>query len=375
VAHDAPTVLVAGLGDLGSRVLELLAGEPSVAELVGCGRASPRSLGSVHQAALVADALGGPSSVRHVAADLRDPSALAAALQDTTPDVVVLAGSRHSWWRTPPAASPAPYGVWLPLQLSLTRTFMRVLAEEGLASRVVALAYPDAAGTVLAAEGLAPHVGGGNVAEVAAKLRVVTAARTGVPRSDVDVRLVLHHAAERLAFSLFDPAATADSGPLPPYWARVKVAEEVLPAEDVDELLRSDYPLPTGTGSHQLTAATTVELVRGLLADVPRRLHAPAPGGLPGGYPVVVSRHGVELDLGDELTLDEAVRVNQLAARSDGIEEITPDGTILFTEEASTAARELLGVRLRSVALDDLDRCADALEAALERLGRGSAGR
>jgi hypothetical protein len=358
---------VAGLGDLGSRVLELLAGESSIGTLLGCGRVSAGSLGTVHQAALVSDTLGGAATVAHVRADLADRGSVAAALRATTPDVVVLAGSRHSWWRTPPAAEAVPYGVWLPLQLSLTRTLMQALTDVGLPTRVVALAYPDAAGPVLAAEGLAPHVGAGNVAEVAAKLRVLAAASSGVPRGEVDVRLVLHHAAERLAFSLFDPGSTV-GGPLPPYWASVTVGGRPLPPEVVDDLLRSDYPLPAGTGSHQLTAATTVDLVRALTGDAPRRLHAPAPGGLPGGYPVVVSEDGVEVDLGDDLTLDAAIDLNQRAARFDGIEEVGADGTVVFTDEASGAAREVLGVELGSVAPDELERCADELQQALARL-------
>jgi hypothetical protein len=365
------SVLVAGLGDLGGRVLELLAADDRIGTLTGCGRRTEEATALVHQAALVSAASRGAERVGHVEVDLGSEPAVREVLDRARPDVVVFAASRHSWWRTPAAARNLPYGVWLPLQLSLLRVFMRALRASAARSTVVALVHPDAAGPVLAAEGLAPDVGAGNVAEVAAKLEVLVAEEHGCRRADVDVRLVLHHAAERLAFSLFDPgpgpgSSTSD----PPYLARVTVAGEVLPDDEVDRLLRQPYPLPQGTGSHQLTAATVGALVGALLDDAPQRLHVPAPSGLPGGYPVVVHRGAVELDLPPGVDRAEAVAVNERAARHDGIAEVGADGRIILTEEASAAAADVLGLHLERVGPDDLDRVADELAEALDRLHR-----
>lgn len=368
------TVLVAGLGDLGGRVLELLAGNTAISELLACGRRTPYSAALIAQTALIADTLGGAALVAHVETDLTDHAAVTQMLRSTAPDVVVFAASRHSWWRTPPAARSLPYGVWLPLQLYLLRTFMRAHRDAGATAPVVALPHPDAAGPVLAAEGLAPHAGAGNVAEVAAKLRLLAAVELGCRREQVDVHLVLHHAAERLAFALFAPSEQAgprrptDPGtaaPTPPYLARVAVRGEPLPADVVDRLLRQSYPLPTGTGSHQLTAATAVRLVDALLADEPQRLHVPAPAGLPGGYPVRVGGRAVVLDLPATITLAEAVAVNERAAAFDGISAIGPDGTVHYTEQATRGAQDVLGLRLQDVALTALDEVADQLDHAL----------
>lgn len=367
VEKRGATVLVAGLGDLGGRTLELLSGNPRIGTLLGGGSATERSASLVAQAGLIAETLHGAAHVAHLAVDLADVSAVASALRRSAPDITVFAASRHSWWRTPPAARTLPYGVWLPLQLSLMRTFMRAHREAGSHSTVVALAHPDAAGPVLAAEGLAPDVGAGNVAEVAAKLRLLTAAEHSSRRDEVDVRLVMHHAAERLAFALFDTGAS--TGELPPYLAEVTVRGKPMPAADVDRLMHQPYPLPDGTGSHQLTAATVSALVDALIGEEPQRLHVPSPAGLPGGYPVTVSGGGIELDLPEGIDLSEAITVNEQAARFEGIAGIDADGTLHYSEAATAAAREVLGLTLTDVPLERLAEVANDLDRAQRTVG------
>lgn len=370
-AHG-PTVLVAGLGDLGGRTLEMLAGHPRVGRLVGCGSASARSAGLVAQAALIADTLGGPDRVDHEPVDLSDQDSVADCLTRVAPDVVVFAASRHSWWRTPTVARSVPYGIWLPLQIALLHTFMRAHRDTGSTSVVVALPHPDVAGPVLAAEGLAPHTGAGNVAEVAAKLRLLAAAQEGCAREEVTVRLVLHHAAERLAFPLFDYSASGSTAGVaataparPPYVAEVTVRGERMATDVVDGLLSGPYPLVDGTGSHQLTAATTARLVDALLGDEPQSLHVPSPAGLPGGYPVLVGRGSVEVDLPPTISLADAVSVNERAAVFDGIRAIGPDGTVHYSDEARATAREVLHLSLEDIPLSGLTRAAARLDTVL----------
>lgn len=366
------SVLVAGLGDLGARVLDQLAADPRLGRLVGAGRATRRAEMLVAQAALIADAVEGPRHVEHRPVDLGDRGAVATLLRDVRPDVVVFAASRHSWWRTAPAATSLPYAVWLPLQVTLLRTFMQAHRDVAATARVVTLPHPDVAGPMLAAEGLAPHVGAGNVAEVAAKLRMLVTAERRCHRRDVEVHLVLHHAAERLAFSVFDrphrePEASRHPGP--PYLAEATVGGEPVEQHVVERLLRSPYPLPPGAGSHQLTAATTVRLVHALLGDEPQRLHAPAPGGLPGGYPVTVSSGAVRLDLPPSIATQDAVAVNERAAAHEGVASVEEDGTLLLTPEASAAALAVLGLQLHAVPPSELDTVADELERAAAALG------
>jgi hypothetical protein len=361
------TVLVVGMGDLGRRVVEALSEHP-VARLVAAGRDLREASAVAGQAALVAALADGPRTVEPARIDLEDVDATAAELARLRPSVIVLAASRVTWWRLPERAAAVPYGAWLPLQLQLVRRLMEARAATGLDAPVVALPYPDAVGPVLAGAGLAPQLGAGNVLEMAAKLTALAAARAEVRREAVEVRLVAHHATERLAFSAFGALAGGGGPPgPPPVLAQVLVDGSPLAEDTVRADLTAPYPLPAGRASHRLTAAATAATVAALLSDVPRRLHAPAPGGRPGGYPVRISRAGVELDLPDGLAEEDAVAVNAVAGRWDGIEAIAPDGTVTFGAWLSDALHAALGLRLQRVAPSEQEAVAEELLARLER--------
>ena len=353
VSASGATVLVVGVGDLGGRVLTALARSPNIDRLVAAGRDDARTGAHAGQAALMARLSGGPRAVESVRVDLHDVDATAAALAQADPDVVVMGATEHTWWRD--ARAELPYAAWLPLQLPLVRALMRARADGAPDAHVVSLPFPDAVGPILAAEGLAPTVGAGNVAEVAAKLEVLAG-------DGADVRLVMHHASERVALSAFASlAGTRDEPGDAPWTARVAVDGTDLAPERIDALFRSPYPLRDGRDTHELTAASTVAVVEGLLADEPVRAHVPAPGGRPGGYPVLLSRAGVALDLPPGLTEADAIDLNARAACWDGVAAIADDGTVRLTEHAATALSRAIGSEVGAIAPGDHDALAAAL--------------
>lgn len=347
-AHEA-TVLVAGLGDLGTRAVHALARLP-VGRLVAAAREAEHAAVVANRAGLVAELSGGAGRVEAAHLDLDDPEATARTFGALAPDVIVAAASRHSWWRTPPGLRPLPYGAWVSLHVPLVRavTAAREAAVPG--ARVVGLPHPDAVGPILAGTGLAPDVGAGNVAEIAAKVRLAAARRAQVPREDVDVRIVAHHAAERHVLSL---SSERDGSPepetRPPVRAVVTVAGTPLGEDEIRSLLGSPFALGEARETHEVTAASTAEVVAALLADERRRLHAPAPHGRPGGYPVSIGRAGIALDLPPGLDEETARAVNAVASRWDGIEAIGPDGTVTFTATVAERSEQLLGLRLERV--------------------------
>lgn len=363
-------MLVVGPGDLGHRVVDALARAPGVERLVVGGREPGRVAGVAGQAALVARLAGGPRHVEGVHLDLDDVDATAGVLRRLDPTVVVHAASRHTWWRVPEHVGAVPYATWLPLHVPLTRALMEARAAAGVAAPVVALAFPDAVGPVLAGHGMAPELGAGNVAEIAAKLEVLAAAVHGVAQEAVDVRLVAHHATEREAFSAFSSLGRAPGpqGPAPLH-ASIHVDGERLDAQQIRELFTAPYPLGDGRETHALTAAATVRTVLALLSETPERVHVPAPAGLPGGYPVTASRAGVELDLPAGLSHDDACAINAVAARWDGIEHIDDRGTVTFTPAAADAFARLVGVRVDALTLDEHAAVAAELHARLQRSG------
>lgn len=367
---------VVGLGDLGARIVDSLARLP-VGRIVAVDRSAERADSVAGQAGLVAGTLGGASRVEPSAGDVGDVAATASLLGALDPDLIVMTASRHTWWRTPPSIAAVPYGIWLPLHLGLVRDLMRARNEAGVRGRVVALPCPDLVGPVLAGMDLAPELGAGNVAEVASKLARLVSLEESAPPEEVSVRLVAHHAVERFAFEAFSvlggPAGGLAGGP-PPFRARVEVRGRSLPAEHLRELLRRPYPLLAGRDNHALTAAATTATVAALLGDEPRLVHVPAPAGRPGGYPVRASADGLELDLPEGTTEADAMAVNATAARWDGVEEIREDGTVTFTREASVAAERLLGLRVSSCSVGEIDDLAAEMEARKAEVTRRGGG-
>jgi hypothetical protein len=365
-ANRDDSVLVLGLGDLGLRVVDVLSQWPG-GRLVTAARNEEHARAVAGQAALAAALCDGPRTVEPAHADLDDRDGVAALLARVQPDAIVLAASRLTWWRVPEHARSLPYGVWLPLHVPLVRALVQACEAAGVRAPVVALPFPDAVGPVLAGAGLAPATGAGNVLEMAAKLVAVVTERKQVDRNAVDVRLVAHHATERMAFSAFGAVGGGEGGPPgpPPLHATVSVNGEPLADEEVRDLLVTAYPLLSGRATHGLTAAATAATVTALLSDEPRRLHVPAPAGRPGGYPVRVSRAGIELDLPPGLTEADAIAINSVAARWDGIERIEPDGAFVYTRWVSDELERTLGLRLERVEPADAAAIADDLMARL----------
>jgi hypothetical protein len=351
------TVVVIGLGDLGSRVLDILARSGKIERLVGSSRDAEHGEARAAQCRLVAALQGGPRRVEFVQNDVSDVAATAGLLRRLDPDVIVTAASRHTWWRR--GVEGVPYGAWLPLQLTLVRDLVRARNDAGIAAPVVCLPFPDNVGPALAPLALAPELGAGNVTETAAKLELLAG-------DGAEARLVLHHAAQRYAFPDFAALGGGETEE-PPWAAEVRVGGEPLPYGRVRELFHAPWPLPWGRDSHDLTAAATAQIVEALVSDDPVRTHAPAPNGRPGGYPLLVSRGAIALDLPAGLTEDEAVAINAGAARWDGLERVEPDGTLVFTDAVADATERHLGVRVDRVAPSDNDAVADELEGARDQ--------
>jgi len=363
---DDDCVLILGLGDLGQRIANVLSHRPCGRLVVGA-RDAEVARAVAGQARLISTLCDGPRSVEAACIDLSDKDATAAELARISPDVIVLTASRLTWWQLPEQLASVPYGAWLPLQLTLVRALMEARGTAGITAPVVALPYPDAVGPILAGAGLAPELGAGNVLEIAAKLQTLAAEQNGTSRDNVQVRLVAHHATERTAFKAFE--VLAGTGPLthPPFLAKISVNGEPLGDEIVQNYFNSPYSLPSGRATQRLTAAATASTVRALRSHIPQSLHVPAPGGRPGGYPVTVSRAGVKLDLPDGVSEAEAIAVNAVAARWDGIERIAPDGTVTFTTDASNEIKRTLGLRLERITLDEHPAVADELAARLRQ--------
>jgi NAD(P)-dependent dehydrogenase (short-subunit alcohol dehydrogenase family) len=339
-----PTLMLIGLGGLGSVLLELLAREDGLGRIVVGSRNVERGVAHCNLAQLGALAQGYAPAIRFVPLDLDDPQAVAEVVRRETPDVIVSTATRQTWWLPdllPPAQAAvinsAGFGVWLPVHLTLTQKLMQALRLANYDGITLTAPFPDVVNCVLGRLDLAPTCGIGNLDEIVPKLRLLAAERLGTPLDAVRVLLVAHHALEPAAFG-----APVDK--VPPFFVRVEHGgQDVTRAICAGELLLAPYPLPAGPATHFLTAGSAVRLIRACLSDAGALLHAPAPNGLPGGYPVIASRAGVRPASIAGITLAEAISINERSHRFDGVERIEADGTVVFVPAAADVLRRALG--------------------------------
>lgn len=366
-----PRIMLVGLGDLGSAVLEFLAREPGLGPILVVSRNATRGERRVNLARAGATAQGFTPSIRFAPLDLDQSGRLSALVAREQPEIILSTATRQTWWLAdllPPGQAArlrrARFGAWLPLHLSLTLKLMRELRAARYRGITLTAPFPDVVNVVLDRLGVAPDCGVGNVEEVATKVRLMTARNLQEPAEDVRVTLVAHHALVSAAFE-----GTERS--LPPYFLRVFCrSQDVTDAAGGEQLLRVPYPLPPGPAINFLTAGCTVRLIRALGRDSETALHAPAPAGLAGGYPLLVSTGGIRLAPIEGLPHEQAVAINEASHRFDGIERIESDGTVVFCREDVEVLRETLGYEANSLKPGDADGEAEELAAKLHEFAR-----
>jgi hypothetical protein len=343
-----PTILVIGLGHLGGVTLELLARQDWVGKIIGSSRDPERGSARCNLARLGAMAQGYPADIEYLALDLRNVDQVADTIQRLDPDLILSTASLQTWWLpellprdVASRLSRARFGAWLPIHLTLNMDLMRAVRDCEYVGPVLTAPFPDVVNCILDRLGLAPTCGVGNIDEVVPKVRWLAAEKLQTPASDVDVTLVAHHALQKAVFRpVTDPAPVA----VPPFHLRIEhagrdVTEEIGGAG----LLLEPSALPGGPAWGFLTAGSTVRLVGAFLSKNESPLHAPAPGGLPGGYPVFVGNARVRPRPLDDLSPGEAIQINERSHPFDGIHAIEDDGTTVFEPVTVHVLREELG--------------------------------
>jgi len=326
-AHCVARVLVIGPGDMGARIMAGLALTPDVHELVLAGVPAAAGEDAVGMVRSTTDA-----AARFVVADCTDQSAVEALLADGDPDVVVQCASLMSPWalvgRTDDVAraiASAGLAVMLPMQLPVVRAVMSAGRATGFAGPVANLSYPDVTNAILDRLGLAPTIGLGNVTMQLLRVRGALRAELGPDAELPLVRVIGHH-------NQVYPVMRAEPPADPNDRVRVFLGEQ---GERADHLAYVGRPYAAGVVYNQVTAAACIRVVEALLPGAtPTRISAPAPLGLPGGYPVVIEDGAIRLDLPQGQELDEVSAWQSSIARNDGVDSIAADGTVTFTEHA-----------------------------------------
>ncbi|MEU8544263.1 hypothetical protein AB0C52_30455 [Streptomyces sp. NPDC048717] len=347
-AREARRVMVLGAGDIGRQAFHALAQSDPARELRLVGRDEETVLRATNLARFCAIQRGHQPRVGHALTDLRDVARTAQVIAEFRPDVLFLAASYQSWWVISTLEQSAfqrlyaaNYGPWLPMHLVPAMKAMEAVRMSGVDPVVVNAAYPDAVHPALAAVGLSPDLGIGNVANNVPGITAAVADELGRPSGDVEVRLVAHHyVSHRLS-------RTGNSGP-----ARmglgIRVDGRDITAElDVPALLNrlpERYRRTGGLPGQVMTAASALSVLEPLADGRAALVHAPGAGGAVGGHPVALAADGsYEIVLPDGMTREQADAISLSGQAWDGISEIQENGTVVFEPSAMAIMTEELG--------------------------------
>lgn len=360
--------MLSGVGVLGGWALEFLARSPTVDRIVtverrpwlGPSRPALAMLGAVFQ--------GHAKRFEHHQADLSETDAMAALLSEIKPDVILHSATLQSPRQLMNAdldpgvrstLRAATFGMWLPWHLLPATWLFEAIEASAIETNVVNVSFPDVVNPALRARfGRGPAAGAGNVEVLVAQIVRYLIDVTGAELGGIEVSLVGSH-----ALLGYGPGAGV------PHHLRVVVNGRNV-TEELDLATMLNHPEPfewSKVDVFSLFAASAVKNVLALLGSDETRTHVSGAMSLPGGYPVRVRGGSIELDLPPDITRDEAVAINEAAARWDGIERIDSAGTVVYTDSAAAAMAEL-GYRTESVVADDLTAQAQQLNKFYEKL-------
>ncbi|HXC97253.1 MAG TPA: hypothetical protein VNU92_16245 [Edaphobacter sp.] len=339
-------LLILGLGDLGAQIARIVTENGFASNCLLAGNSSAAKQWAQLLRIVTA------SDVEGRQVDALDVEEVKRLLGDYEPDLIIQCASLLSPFALAKSDSPAAksvlqggFALQVSAQLPAIRNVMLARRSLGLTCPVVNCSYPDLTHPMLAAEGLSPTCGVGNVAILAMRFQRL------VPGADsARLRVISHHA--HLIRSLLG------DGPSP----LVFLGDRQLPEGQL--LLKTG--LQSGSTLNYLAAATILPILTGLLRrEVMVKAHAPGVDGLPGGYPVVFEDGEIRIDLPSGVSLARAVKFNTESAALEGIERVNESGTLFYTKYAQDAVAQWCPDLAEPLALSDVSKRFEILKSVL----------
>jgi hypothetical protein len=354
---DKPSLQILSLGELGTATLEAVARSGLFDTIFVASRDLKKAQERANNAIIGAGAEGFFPRIVATELDFSTPD-FGRKLRQTAPDFLFSAPSLMPWWRLDARHSEMPFATFTALHLSLMVKLRDRLAEAGNTPFWIGASYPDVINAVLNRTGYGPDCGIGNVQEPVAKLQLHVAQILNCAPQRVQVHLVAQHAFE---YYVLNAAVFED---LPPHLLKATVDGEDVTALAVEALHRT-FPFPYDLHFNRVTASAGIQALRALTSEKPVRTHLPGIGKLVGGYPVLASTSGIALDLPREWSLEDATVTNEASLPWDGIDQVTEDGIIVYSEATRNALRALLGYAPETLSVETAEEQARNLMATL----------
>jgi hypothetical protein len=372
-------VLKIGIGILGGEILHTLA-RAGVDEIIVACRDEETGRQKAAQVSMGAAAQGLYPDISYRKIDLNDVEGTTRILGELEPDMVFNSADFHPFWRFHTdlprevasrfgEGGPVGYSLALPFRLLLPFRLMKAVKASGIDTHVLLTNDPcEIVNPMLAGAGMEPTTGIGDFAHIVEPIRRVVSARTGVHVRDVEVYLVADFATYHLLRRNIAPPEST-------YFLKVIAGDQIVTDEwKPIEILFAAVEESRSKGrkgpiaDQHYTASIAVGDMMAILRDTGEIRHCPGPAGLQGGYPVRLDANGAEVVLPEEITLEEAVSMNEEAQKREGIEKVSEDGTVVFTDEAVSIMDTELGWDLKSFNVRDCEKMAENLSRAYKAL-------
>ena len=348
------TLMIIGLGSLGGYLLEFLSREQGINKIIVGDINEEYGIKKTNLAIEGSSMMGYYPEIEFTKIDLFDIANTANIIEKYSPDIICNTSTLQSWWivTTLPedvywSIEEAGFGPWVSMHLILAKKLMEAVKKSGLEPIVVNSSFPDAVNPALGRIGLAPTVGLGNVDCAVPVIKLAMSKKLGIPINNIEVFACAAH------YWNFVTVRFGDTCGSPYYLKIIAEGNDITNQFDYKDLLK--YPRVGGAGVSPVVASSGAKAIIGMINNTKEIINLPGPNGLPGGYPVRVSSDGVELALPNDISLQEAVKINEGSNRCDGIEKIDDEGNITFTEKSYKVIKDMLGYDCKVLKMESLE--------------------
>ena len=362
IKSQAITVMIIGLGSVGTYLLDYLVGSNDEAiRVVVVGRNRDKMEQNVN-IVRVAALIRGRNKTRvdiQDGVDLEDIASIQAAIEKHKPDFIVNSSRAYpglkygsiSW------TNVRAYGIWTPLSIRFTKNVMEACNKADSDAVVINTSYSDAVIPWLKSAGKAyPDFGSGNLNHLIPRIKFAAAQMLDVKDFwNIDVAFAAGH---------FHDVCISKEGQTEGVELPLKIyyhgEEKALDHQQIYS--RCKIPMPVDAQRNMMNASSNYRIIDAIISAIrtgkEEKIFTPGVFGEIGGYPVLIGCRDGKTDAWiDEsvFTFDEMNRANRESMFLDGVEDVR-DGTLFYTDQLIAKAKRAFGVELpKKVAFEDIE--------------------
>ncbi|MFC1803121.1 hypothetical protein ACFL0D_04040 [Thermoproteota archaeon] len=372
-------VLLIGLGILGKEIFHTLI-RTDVDEVVAACRNEVIGDSIVKNGRVGAAALGKTPKITFQHMDLENVEETSQKLAEIEPDIILNSADAYSFWKFYSdfpreiakkigEGSKVGYVSSLPFRLLLPYKLMKAVKKSGINSHVLVTNDPcEIINPILGKIGLAPTTGIGDFAHIVEPIKMVVNKKTGTPYQNITVLLVADFSTYHLIKRGVAPDENTYALKIMAYDKEITEKPEKILLEAASQMKSTNPSSPIA--DQHYTASIAVGDLLSILHDKGDLRHCPGPAGILGGYPARLDLDGAHIVLPDGLCLEDAIKMNERAQQLEGIKGVTPEGTVMFTDEAVGILEDFMDWDLKQFNVKDTEKIAADLRIKFNELAK-----